>query len=194
MEIEMNKRIMKPGTLLYPVPAVMVSVGTNETQNNIITIAWTGTINSDPPMAYISVRKERHSYNLLKKTGHFVINIATKNLAYETDFCGVKSGRDIDKFKYLNLTPITTKTGKSVLIEESPLNIECEITNILELGSHDMFIGKVINIYADETMFNDKDSMLLNEQGLITYSHGKYFELGNELGKFGYSIQKRNKK
>lgn len=187
----MSKREMKPGTMLYPVPAVMVSLGNEETGYNIITIAWTGTINTQPPMTYISVRKERHSHAILTKTGSFVINLTSKDLVFQTDFCGVKSGSELDKFKEMKLTPIKASKVDSVMIEESPLNIECKITDVKNLGTHDMFLAEVVAVHADESLFDNNDAMQLNSRKLVAYSHGRYYELGKELGKFGYSIEKK---
>ncbi len=181
----MTKQHWKPGTMIYPIPAVMVSCGSSPEDYNIITIAWTGTICSEPAMCYISVRKNRHSYDIIKKTGEFVINLTTHNLAYATDWCGVKSGRDFDKFKEMNLTPGTSKKISAPTIEESPLSIECKVTKIVELGSHDMFIAKVVNVQADEK---------LNKIRPIAYLHGHYFELGKLIGKFGFSVMQKKKK
>ncbi len=190
----MSKIAWKPGTMIYPLPAVMVSCGAVETDFNIITIAWTGTICSEPPMCYISVRKNRHSWELLQKYGDFVINLTTEDLAYATDWCGVKSGRDFNKFKEMKLTPLKAQMVKAPLIAESPINIECVVTEVKELGSHDMFIAKVVAVNADEQYLDPKTGAfrLIDSQPLA-YSHGNYFGLGNELGHFGFSVRKKAK-
>lgn len=191
---KMEKINWKPGTLIYPLPATIVSCGHDEKDFNLITIAWTGTVNSKPPMCYISVRKERHSYDILKQTGDFVINLTTEKLARATDWCGVRSGRDYDKFKEMNLTPGPAEKVGAPIIKESPLNIECKTQQIIPLGSHDMFIAEVVNIKASKEFFDSKDAFRLDKAGLIAYSHGKYYSLGKKLGKFGFSVQKRKKK
>ena len=187
----MAKQIWKPGNMLYPLPAVMVTVGDGTGQDNIITIAWTGTINSDPPMVSISVRKSRYSHELLSKNGEFIINLVTKDLCYAMDFCGVKSGRDIDKFEQMKLTKGTASTVLVPTIAESPVNIECKVTQVLELGSHDMFLGEVTAVQADEAYMDEDGRFDLNKSGLVAYSHGQYFTLGEYVGKFGYSVQKK---
>ena len=186
----MGKISFKPGTMLNPVPAVMVSCGDGDVKN-IITIAWTGIINTDPPMTYVSVRKERYSHDIIKRTGEFVINLTTEKLAFATDYCGVKSGRDVDKFKEQNLTPEESKVVKCPSIAESPVNIECKVTEIKELGSHDMFIAEIVSVNVDEELMDEKGKLCLEEAGLIAYNHGHYFALKKtELGRFGYSIMK----
>lgn len=191
----MSKVSFKPGTMIYPLPAVMVSCGETPEEYNIITIGWVGTICSEPPMCYISVRKSRLSHEIISKTKSFVINLTTKELAKATDWCGVKSGRDFDKFKEMKLTPIKASVVNAPIIIESPLNIECEVVEIKELGSHDMFIAKVVNINADEKLINPKtNSFELEKANLLTYSHGKYYTIGEKLGFFGYSVQKKKKK
>lgn len=190
----MPKRRWKAGTMIYPVPAVLVSCGNHQTGINIITIAWTGTLCTDPPMCYISVRPERYSYDLLKQTGEYVINLTTKSLAYATDWCGVKSGRDIDKFKALELAPAQAQIVSAPLIDQSPLNIECRIRQIMPLGSHDMFISDVVAINAEETLFNPHTgSFQLSHADPICYAHGRYYSLGRMLGTFGYSVRKKKK-
>ena len=170
----------------------MVSAADKVGNTNIITIAWAGTICSNPPMVSISVRPERHSYKMIEETGEFVINLTTKELAYATDYCGVKSGRDVDKFKEMNLTPQKTDIIDSVLIKESPLSIECKVTQIIPLGSHDMFIAEVVNVLADEKyMDKESDAFLLGEAKLVAYNHGNYYKLGEKIGKFGWSVQKK---
>ncbi len=191
----MSKVSFKPGTMIYPLPAVMVSCGETPEEYNIITIGWVGTICSEPPMCYISIRKSRLSHEIISKTKSFVINLTTKELAKATDWCGVKSGRDFDKFKEMKLTPIKASVVNAPMIMESPLNIECEVVEIKELGSHDMFIAKVVNINADEKLINPKtNSFELEKANLLTYSHGKYYTIGEKLGFFGYSVQKKKKK
>lgn len=191
----MSKVSFKPGTMIYPLPAVMVSCGETPEEYNIITIGWVGTICSEPPMCYISVRKSRLSHEIISKTKSFVINLTTKELAKATDWCGVKSGRHFDKFKEMKLTPIKASVVNAPMIMESPLNIECEVVEIKELGSHDMFIAKVVNINADEKLINPKtNSFELEKANLLTYSHGKYYTIGEKLGFFGYSVQKKKKK
>lgn len=191
----MSKVSFKPGTMIYPLPAVMVSCGETPEEYNIITIGWVGTICSEPPMCYISVRKSRLSHEIISKTKSFVINLTTKELAKATDWCGVKSGRHFDKFKEMKLTPIKASVVNAPIIIESPLNIECEVVEIKELGSHDMFIAKVVNINADDKLINPKtNSFELEKANLLTYSHGKYYTIGEKLGFFGYSVQKKKKK
>ena len=187
----MNKESWKPGNMLYPVPVVMVSCGDKAGNTNIITVAWTGTICSDPAMLYISVRPERHSYNMIKETGEFVVNLTTEALAYATDWCGVKSGRDVDKGKEMKLTPIPSKElTYAPIIGESPLSLECKVEKIEELGSHHMFLAKVVNVQVTTDYMDGNGKFELNKQGLITYSHGEYISLGEKLGTFGYSVKK----
>lgn len=192
------KQIIKtewqPGNMLYPVPAVMVSCGSTPEEHNIITISWTGTINTNPPMLYISVRPERHSYNIIKKNMEFVVNLATERLAFVTDLNGVKSGKNMNKFKETRLTPVPARKTNTVLIGESPVNIECKVKQIIPLGSHDMFIAEVVNVNVDEKLIDPKTNKLrLDKANLIAYSHGFYYLLGKRIGKFGYSVKKRTK-
>jgi len=190
-----TKTEWKPGNMLYPLPAVMVSCGSNPDEYNIITISWTGTINTNPPMCYISVRPERHSYNIIKKNKEFVINLTTEQLARITDFNGVKSGKNIDKFKETGLTPVKTKKINSVLIEESPVNIECKVKQVIPLGSHDMFLAEVVSVSVNENLLDEKtDAFRLDKAKLISYSHGFYYKLGENLGRFGFSVTKKKKK
>ena len=189
----MAKQQWKPTTALNPVPAVMVTCADSEGRPNIITIAWAGTINSKPTMVSISVRKERYSYNLIKEKGQFAINLTTRKLAYATDFCGVKSGKDVNKFEKLNLTPEKASKIDVPLIKESPVNIECVVKDIIELGSHDMFIAEIVAVNVDERLI-DKDGKLCMERAdLICYSHGEYWTLDKSLGYFGYSVTKKRK-
>lgn len=190
----MAKQLWKPGNMLYPLPVVMVSLKGKDGQNNIITIGWTGTICSDPAMVSISVRPERHSHQMLLDTGEFVINLTTKALAYATDYCGVKSGRDVDKFKEMKLTAIPgVKTG-APMIEESPVNIECVVKERITLGTHDMFLAEVVAVHADERYMDEKNKFHLEWAEPIVYSHGSYLATGEVLGTFGYSVRKSAKK
>ena len=183
----------KPGTLIYPLPAVMVSCGDAPENYNIITIGWTGTVCSDPPMCYISVRHERYSYNIIKRTGEFVINLTTVDLARITDWCGVRSGRDYNKFKEMHLTPQQGQLVKAPLIGESPLNIECRVRDIRPLGSHDMFLADVVAIDAEERLIDKSTGAFqLNHAQPLAYSHGKYYSLGEKLGSFGFSVKKQS--
>ncbi len=187
-----KKQLWKPGNMLYPVPAVMVSCADMEGKPNIITVAWVGTVCSDPAMVSISLRPNRYSYDLIKETGEFVINLTSQDLARATDWCGVKSGRDVDKFKTMGLTPgKAEKLDLAPIIEESPVNIECKVKQILELGSHHMFVAEVMAVQVSERHMNETGKFELNELGLVAYSHGEYFSLGEKLGKFGYSVKKR---
>lgn len=191
----MNKQLWKPGNMLYPLPAVMVSVGNKQGETNIITVAWTGTICTNPAMVYISVRPERYSYQMIKDSGEFVINLTTEKLVKATDYCGVKSGRDVDKWKEMNLHQVKAETLEySPLILESPVNIECKVVEIKELGSHHMFLANVTAVHADEAYLNEQNKFELNNTGLLAYSHGEYLGLGKKLGTFGYSIRKKAKK
>ena len=186
------KTAFKPGTLIYPLPAVMVSCGDAPENYNIITIAWTGTICSDPPMCYISIRPERHSYKLIERTGEFVINLTTTALARATDWCGVRSGRDYNKFHEMGLHAEKAQIVNAPLIKESPLNIECKIVEIKRLGSHDMFIANVVAIDADESLIDKSTGQFqLNHAGPLAFSHGKYYSLGEKLGGFGFSVKKK---
>ena len=186
----MAKRELKKGTMIYPLPAVMVSCGDKPENYNIITIAWTGTICSEPPMCYISVRKNRHSHKLIKDSGEFVINLTNTKLAYATDWCGVRSGKDYNKFEEMKLTPEKAQIVSCPLIKESPLNIECRVTQIIELGSHDMFIADVLAVNADEAHFDkETDAFQLANAEMMTYMHGKYYSVGKKLGKFGFAVE-----
>ena len=175
--------------MVYPLPAVMVSCGDFDNAN-IITVAWTGTICTNPAMTYISIRPERYSYDIIKNTGEFVINLTTKKLARSTDFAGVRSGRDINKFEALKLTKEKANEINVPLIKESPINIECKVTEIKELGSHHMFIAKVLCVDVDEKYLDKTGRFNMEKCGLIAYSHGQYFELGENLGRFGFSVKK----
>lgn len=187
----MAKQTWKPGNMLYPLPAVMISCGREGEKPNIVTVAWAGTICSTPAMLSISVRKERYSHSIIKETGEFVVNLTTKDLVFATDYCGVRSGRDTDKFKDMNLTPEPSEKIKAPAIKESPVNLECKVVDIKELGSHDMFIAEVVAVRVDEQYMDEKGKFHLNDTELVTYSHGEYFLLGKKVGKFGYSVEKK---
>lgn len=188
----MSREVWKPGNMLYPVPAIMVTVG-NEEVNNIITIAWTGTVNSDPAMVSISVRKSRYSHELLMKHREFVINLVTKKLARAMDYCGVKSGRDVDKFKEMRLTRGKAVKVNAPIIEESPVNIECVVKQVISLGSHDMFLAEVLAVDVDDSYMDESGRFNLEKANLVTYSHGQYYTLGENIGKFGFSVKKKVK-
>lgn len=189
------KQDWKPGTLIYPLPAVLVSCGNTPEEYNIITVAWTGTICTNPAMCYISVRPERHSYEIIKKNMEFVINLTTEDLAKATDWCGVRSGRDYNKFKEMNLTPGKARMVQAPIIEEAPLSIECRVKEIVSLGSHDMFIAEVLNIKADEKYLDpETGKWKLDSAFPLVYLHGAYHKLGEKIGKFGWSVEKKNKK
>ena len=187
-----EKESWKPGNLLYPLPAVMVSCQRPGERPNIITVAWAGTTCSSPAMVSISIRPERYSYGIIRETGEFVINLVNRELTYATDFCGVRSGRDVDKFKEMNLTPVSSETVSAPSIKESPVNIQCRVTQVIPLGSHDLFLAEVTGITVDQDYMDEKGKFHLNSTGLVAYSHGEYFLLGEKLGKFGYSVQKRD--
>lgn len=187
----MAKQIWKPGNMLYPLPAVMVSTADRSGNDNIITIAWTGTVCTNPPMTYISVRPERYSYHMIKDSGEFVINLTTEQLMRSADFCGVRSGRDTDKWKQCGLTRKAASTLQyAPVIEESPVNIECRVEKIEELGSHHMFLARVTAVQTDEAYMDEKGKFELNRSGLIAYSHGEYLALGRKMGTFGCSVKK----
>lgn len=186
----MGKQHWKAGNMLNPVPAVMVSVSDGNGKNNIITVAWAGTICTNPPMLSISVRPERDSYEMIKSTKEFVVNLTTKDLVRACDYCGVTSGRDVDKFEKMKLTPIKLPNVSVPGIKESPVNIECRVKKIEELGSHTMFIADVVGVTVDDEYMDEKGKFNINDTGLVMYSHGEYFVMGEKLGKFGYSIKK----
>ena len=179
--------------MLNPVPAVMVSVTDKAGNNNIITVAWAGTVCTNPPMLSISVRPERFSYNMIKETGEFVVNLTTEELLRACDYCGVKSGRDVDKFKELHLTPLAMQHVSAVGISQSPVNIECSVRKIEELGSHTMFIADVVGVTVDDKYMDGTGKFHINDTGLVMYSHGEYFGFGDKLGSFGYSVRKTKK-
>lgn len=188
----MEKTVWKAGTFIYPIPAVMVSCGNME-KSNIITVAWTGILNTNPAMVYISVRPERYSYNLIKESGEFAINLTTENLAYATDWCGVKSGAKVNKFKEMGLTKQKAENISCPLIAESPVSIECKVKEIRELGSHHMFIAEVISIDADKKYIDENGAFDISKCNLMAYANGSYFALGKKIGKFGYSVEKKKK-
>lgn len=188
----MSKQTWKPGNMLYPLPAVLVSCCDKEGNDNLITVAWTGTICSDPAMLYISVRKERHSHKMLMETGEFVVNLTTNELAFATDYCGVRSGRDVDKWKEMKLTREASNVVKAPRIKESPVNIECKVKQVMELGTHDMFMAEVVSVAADEKYMTDGRFDLAKAEPIV-YSHGEYYTLGKKIGKFGYSVKKKKK-
>ncbi len=190
----MSRIQWKPGTMIYPLPAVMVSCGAEPEEYNIITVSWTGTVCTDPAMCYISVRPSRHSYGLIRKYGEFVINLTTSDLAFATDWCGVKSGKIFNKFRETGLTPLPATMVKAPLIAESPVNIECVVKEILELGTHHMFLSEVVAVNADDKYIDEKSGLFRLEDSVpIAYSHGKYYETGKYIGKFGYSVEKKKK-
>lgn len=189
------KQSWKPGTMIYPLPAVLVSCGESDEEHNLFTVAWTGTVCTNPPMCYISVRPERHSYEIIKRTGEFVINLTTASLARATDWCGVRSGRDYDKFSEMGLTAEAAAVVKAPVVAESPVSIECRVKQIIPLGSHDMFLADVVNVLVDEEYLNPETGKLeLERADMITYCHGEYFRLGKAIGHFGWSVRKKRRK
>ncbi len=189
----MSKTDFKPGTMIYPLPAVLVSCGETPEEYNLLTIAWTGTLCSDPPMCYVSVRPGRHSYEIIKRTGEFVINLTTEELARATDWCGCRSGRKYNKWKEMNLTPVPSRLVKAPSVAESPVNIECVVKQVIPLGTHDMFMAEVVNISADETFIDAKGAFSFAKAHPLVYNHGHYFGLGKKIGKFGWSVEKKGK-
>ena len=188
----MSRKVWKAGTFIYPLPAVMVSCGTME-KSNIMTVAWTGILNTNPAMCYISVRPERYSYNLIKNQGEFVINLTNEKLAKATDWCGVKTGSKVDKFKEMHLTKEKANFVRCPIIKESPVAIECKVKEVKELGSHHMFIAEVLSIDADEQYIDEKGAFDISKCNLIAYSNGHYYSLGKKIGRFGFSVQKKKK-
>lgn len=186
----MGKQIWKAGNMLYPLPAVMVSCARPGEKANILTVAWTGTVCTNPAMLYISVRPERYSYSIIKETGEFVVNLTTEKLARATDFCGVRSGKDVDKFQQLHLHEEPSQFVKAPGIAESPVNIECRITQVIELGSHHMFLAEVLAVHVDDRYLDKAGKFDLNKAKPLAYSHGEYYGLGELLGSFGYSVKK----
>lgn len=188
----MGRKILAPGTLISPLPAVMVSCG-DIRKANVLTCAWTGVINTKPPIVYISVRPSRHSHAIIKETGEFVINLTTSKLVRETDFVGVRSGKDMDKIKHCGLTLEEASAVNAPVIAESPLSLECRVREIKSYGTHDMFIADVVAISADERYIDSKGKINLQQAGLLAYSHGEYFSIGRKLGEFGFSVAKKAK-
>lgn len=188
----MGKTIWKPGTFLYPIPAVMVSCGDMK-KSNIITIAWTGIINTNPAMVYISVKPERYSYKIIKESGEFVINLTTKDLTYATDWCGCRTGAKFDKFKEMKLAKEKANFIEAPMIKQSPVNLECKVKEIKKLGSHDMFTAEVLAIHADDKYIDEKGAFDISKCSLISYANGGYYLSGKKVGKFGYSVQKKKK-
>jgi len=185
----------KPGTLIYPLPAALISCGSSPEEYNLLTISWLGTICTNPAMCYISVRPERHSYEIIKKNREFVINLTNEEMAFATDWCGVKSGRDFNKFEEMKLTAVEGKMVKAPIVQQSPLCIECSVKEIIPLGSHDMFIANVVNVQANKKYIDpETDKFDMEKARLIAYSHGHYHKLGEEIGKFGWTVQKPKKK
>ena len=187
----MAKQQWKPGNMLYPLPVVMVSCGDKEGHKNVLTAAWTGTICSDPAMVYVSIRKSRYSHHMISETGEYVINLTTEDLAFATDYVGVRSGKDEDKFEKMHLTPVMGTLEYAPMIDESPVCIECIVEQVLELGSHDMFIARVKNVYADEKYMDANGKFDLAKAKPLVYSHGQYYGVGKHIGKFGFSVQKK---
>ncbi len=190
----MEKVSLKPGTLLCPVPAVMVTCGQGE-EKNILTIGWTGIINTQPPMTYVSVRKSRHSHDIISREKEFVINLTTEQLAFATDYCGVKSGKDVDKFKEMKLTPVDAEIVSCPMIGESPVNLECKVVEVKELPTHDMFIAEIVKIHVNKDVMDEDGRIALDKAGLLAYIHGEYFGIKKApIGKFGFSIMKKKTK
>lgn len=190
----MAKQQWKPGNMLYPLPAVMVTVRDKAGNDNIITVAWAGTVCTNPPMVSISVRPERYSCHMLEESGEFVINLTTEKLCYATDYCGVRSGRDVDKFLEMKLTKTEASEVNAAMIEESPVNIECRVEKVEKLGSHHLFLARVIAVHADESCMDEKGKFDLNKAHPMVYSHGEYYGLGKKIGSFGYSVKKKKHK
>ena len=191
--IVMAKIKWKGGALLAPVPPVMVSCGDME-NSNIITVGWTGIINTQPPKTYISIRKSRHSYNIIKDSGEFVINLTPKHLVKEADYCGIYTGKKVDKFAKCKFTKGAAQSVACPIIEESPLSLECKVFDIIELGTHDMFLADIVGVDVSEEIIDQNGRLMLEKAGLVAYAHGEYFELGKKIGKFGFSTAKKSKK
>lgn len=189
----MAKQRWKPGNLLYPLPVIMASCQREGEEPNIITLAWTGTVCSEPPMVSVSIRRERYSYGIVRETGEFVVNLVTGKLTRAADYCGVRSGRETDKFRETGLTPLPSRRVGAPGIAESPVNLECRVRQILELGSHDMFAAEIVGVTVEDAYLDRKGKLRLNDADLTVYSHGEYFSLGKKLGRFGYSVEKGRK-
>ena len=191
----MAKTDFKPGTMIYPLPAVMVSCGSTPEEYNIITVSWTGTLCTEPPMCYISVRPGRHSHEIIKRNMEFVINLTTEELAKETDWCGVRSGSKYNKWEEMKLTPGPAKIVKAPIIQEAPVSIECLVKEIVPLGTHDMFVAQVVNVRVDDRYLNSETGAFELERAKpLVYNHGHYFGLGDKIGKFGWSVEKKKRK
>lgn len=191
----MSKQNWKPGTMIYPLPAIMVSSGASPEEYNVFTASWVGTICSDPAMCYVSIRPERHSYEIIKRNMEFTLNLTTEELARATDWCGVRSGRDYNKFKEMNITPVKGVKVSSPYIDESPISIECRVKEIIPLGTHHMFIADVLNVIADERFIDAETGAFdMKQANLLAYCHGQYFKIGEAIGKFGWSVKKNNNK
>lgn len=189
---KIRKRTLRGGNMLNPTPVVMVSCGSTLEEYNIITVAWAGTVNSDPPVCAVSIRPERHSYGIIKQSGAFVINLVDKRLTPHADWCGVRSGRKYNKFVETGLTPVRATMVNAPMIEESPVNLECKVTQIIPLGSHDLFLAEVVAVHVNEKLFSPKtDAIDLKRANLVAYSHGHYYTLGEIIGKFGFSVEKK---
>ena len=186
------KKELKPGNMLYPLPAVLVSCGDGKGTQNLLTIAWAGTVCSEPPMVSVSIRKDRFSHHLIAESGEFVINLVSAAITPATDYCGVRSGRDADKWKASGLTPVKAPNlEKAPAVLESPVWIECRTDRVLELGSHDMFLAKVVGVHADEALFEENGRLDLAKADLMAYSHGEYFHLGDKIGTYGWTVKKK---
>lgn len=190
----MGKIDFKPGNMLYPLPAVLVTVRDAEGRDNVLTIAWVGTVCTNPPMLYISVRPERYSYRALKETGEFAVNLTTASMARAVDYCGVRSGKDVDKFQETGLVRGEAAKINVPVIEDSPVNIECRVRDVLELGSHHMFLADVVHVTVDDRYMDEKGTFHLEKSNPLVYSYGIYCDIGNFIGTFGYSVRKRKKK
>ena len=187
------KQNFKPGTMIYPLPAVLVSCGATPEEYNVLTVSWTGTICSNPPMCYVSIRPERHSYDIIKRTGAFVINLTNRDMEFATDFCGVKSGRECNKFEMANLTPQKAEFVDAPIVLESPVSIECKVVEVKPLGSHDMFIAEVVNVVVEDLYLQENGQLDMAAMNLLAYNHGQYFDVTNPRGFFGWSIRKKKK-
>ncbi len=192
-ELAGKKRVLKGSVQLSPVPAVLVTCADGDVAD-IVTVAWTGIVCTHPPMTYISLRPERYSYEIIQKTGEFVINLPPSTLVKELDLCGMKSGRNLDKFAACNLTPTPAKNVAAPLLKEAPVSLECKVKQVLELGSHDMFLAEIVSVDVDEALFNTEDRLCMEKAGLLAYAHGAYYTLGKKLGLFGFSTKKKKKK
>ncbi|PWM39335.1 MAG: flavin reductase family protein [Clostridiales bacterium] len=188
----MEKQIWKPGTLLSPVPPAIVTCGSME-RPNLLTVAWTGIVNSNPPMTYVSIRPERYSYGLIKESGEFAINLTTGALVRAADFCGVRSGKDLDKFEAVHLHPQKAEKISAPLLAESPLSLECRVVKALPLGSHEMFLAEIVAVQVDASLVDENGRLNLGKCNLAAYAHGEYFALGKRIGTFGFSVKKRRR-